>query len=123
MSARATYRLCHRWMRKMLAAGHALPTKPPVHASPQWHAARKVLAERDVLLEFARAALELSATLGHPDATAEDERRAEERYDAALPAVRALAFPSSPVPVRLPAEAHFIGACLDCESLEQGEPA
>lgn len=122
MSARTTYRLCHTWMRKLLTAGHPLPTTPPVHASPQWFAARQVLAERNVLLEFTRATLELNSTIGHPEATVEDERRAEARYDAALPAARALAYPV-PAAISLPDEARAIGAALDCDSLEQGEPA
>lgn len=41
-----------------------------------------------VLLEFYRATVAMNNTLGHPEATAADENRAEARFDAALAAVR-----------------------------------
>lgn len=47
MTARDTYKLCHRWMRKLLAAGHPIPPVPPTHAGAPWNAARKVLASRN----------------------------------------------------------------------------
>ena len=37
-----------------------------------------------VLLEFYRATVAMNNTFGHPEATAADEKRAEERFDAAL---------------------------------------
>lgn len=46
--SRTTYRLCHRWMRKLLAAGQPLPTQPPRLAGQEWHAARAALAHREV---------------------------------------------------------------------------
>ena len=44
--ARTTYKLCHRWMRKLLAAGHPIPSVPPTHAGAPWSAARTVLLAR-----------------------------------------------------------------------------
>lgn len=78
--------------------------------------------EHAALLEFARAVLALESTLGHPEATAADENAAEARYTAALTAVVPLIYPQTQ-PVAIPAEAAAIGAALDSESLEQGEPA
>ncbi|TWI69027.1 hypothetical protein IP91_00092 [Pseudoduganella lurida] len=43
----------------------------------------------DALLEYFRAGVALGNTLGHPDATAADENRAEARYDAARVAANA----------------------------------
>lgn len=43
----------------------------------------------DALIEYFNASKALFMTIGHPEATAEDERKAEERYEAATKAVRA----------------------------------
>lgn len=83
----------------------------------------RLQAERDALLEFARATLGVTGTLGHPEATAEDERRAEARFEASLPAARSLAYPRLYDAINLPAQAAEAGAALDPDSLEQGEPA
>lgn len=93
------------------------------HAAELVAKQRELMTERTVLLEFTRATLELSSTMGHPEATAEDERKAEARYDAALPAARALISFAPPAPCALPAEAIALGTTLDSESLDQGEPA
>lgn len=37
------YTLSHRWMRKRLNAGCALPERAPVNAGPEWLAARAVV--------------------------------------------------------------------------------
>lgn len=79
--------------------------------------------ERDVLLEFARAVRSLESTLGHPEASAADENAAEARYTTALKAVVPLLYPQIATAVAVPAEAAVIGAQLDAESIEQGEPA
>lgn len=42
-----------------------------------------------VLLEYFNASVAFSNTVGHEEATVEDERKAEERFDAATLAVRA----------------------------------
>jgi hypothetical protein len=43
----------------------------------------------DALVEYFNASQALTMTLGHPKATAYDEHKAEERYEAATKAVRA----------------------------------
>lgn len=43
----------------------------------------------DDLAEFFNASMALQIACGHPDATAEDERKAEERYKVATSAARA----------------------------------
>ncbi|MFZ6655890.1 hypothetical protein [Undibacterium sp. TJN19] len=48
-----------------------------------------LFAAAPALLEFYRAAIAFSDTVGHEDATAENEHDAEARYDAAMKAVKA----------------------------------
>ncbi len=49
----------------------------------------KLWAAAPALLEFYKAATGMSNTIGHEDATVDDENKAEARYDAALAVVRA----------------------------------
>lgn len=44
----------------------------------------KAVNSHDALIEFFKASVALVSTLGHEDATVEDEQKAEARYDAAL---------------------------------------
>lgn len=66
MSARVTYKLCHRWMRKLLAAGHPVPSTPPRQAGQEWLCAHRVLSQRQVNTwnsSFNEAARECGLTL------------------------------------------------------------
>lgn len=64
--ARDTYKLCHRWMRKLLAAGHPVPSTPPRHAGQEWLGAHSVLSQRQPSTwntSFNEAAQECGLTL------------------------------------------------------------
>lgn len=52
-------------------------------------------AQNAVLLEFFNASSQLESTIGHEDATAEDERAAELRYNTAFSAARAATAPGA----------------------------
>jgi hypothetical protein len=85
---------------------------------------KQLQTEHAALLEFARAVRALEITLAHPEATAADEQKAEARYDIALSAVLPLLDAKAQIGYlcSIPTEAAAIGAALDGESLEQGEP-
>ncbi len=56
---------------------------------PEGSACKIAAEELERLRRFYRASQALTATLGHPDATSDDERAAESEYEAARAAVEA----------------------------------